>query len=225
VSLNSTVLVRVGAAFAVTLLVVAVPGCNPARSSRSEQAGTRSENPPRQTDVDPGAADFCQETMAKDPAEPFHFSSVRTQLGTGDSLSVNADVSPERIDLSSRTSTGTTTNHYKRSDKSGWATAITTMAMSSPWMDRNMAKFDMKMVGQEKINGFDTIEYAVDTTNDAGDKQTYLQATGLKDYNIVGSLWLTKGSGCILKYVIDDTDYSNSGAVIQTHYEGGIRKQ
>jgi hypothetical protein len=179
----------------------------------------------RQTDIDPGSADFCQETMAKDPVEPFHFSSVRTQPGTSDSLLVKADVSPDKIDLTDRTSTGTTTNHYRRSDKSGWTMAATTMAMSSPWMDRNMAKFDMKKVAQEKIDGFDTIKYAVDTTNDSSDKQTYLQAMGLKDYNIIGSLWLTKDTGCILKYVIDDTDYSKSGAVTRMHYEGGVSKQ
>jgi hypothetical protein len=225
VSQSPTVVFNIGIMFTIIVLSVAALGCHSASSSRGGRGIAPSENQVRQTDFDPGSADFCQETMVKDPAESFHFSSVRTQPGTSDSLSVKADVSSDKIDLTDQTSTGTTTNHYRRSDKSGWATAVTTMAMSSPWMDRNMAKFDMTKVGQEKIGGFDTIRYAVDTTNDPSDKQAYLQAMGLKDYNIIGSLWLTKDTGCILKYVIDDTDYRKSGAVTQMHYEGGVSKQ
>jgi hypothetical protein len=224
VSHSRTVLFKVGFTFAVALLYVAACGCHSASSNKSEQDTARPENQVSQSDFDPGSADFCQETMAKNPVGPFHFSSVRTQPGTSDSLSVQADVSPEKIDLTDRTATGTTTNHYRRTDKSGWTMAVTTMAMSSPWMDRNMAKFDMKEVGHEKINGFDTIKYTVDTSKDPSDKQTYLQAMGLKDYNIVGSLWLTKDTGCILKYVIDDTDYSKGGAVTKMHYEGSVSK-
>jgi hypothetical protein len=225
VSLNPTVVLRVGLTFAVALLAVVACGCNSATSSRSEQGRTQSENQTLQTDFDPGAADFCQETMAQHPAEPFHFTSVRKHPGTSDSVWVKADVTPERIDVTNSTSMGTTTNHYQRRDKRGWTMAVTAMAMSSPWMDRDMAKFDMKKLGQEKVNGFDTVKYAVDTTNDSSDKLTYLQAMDLKDYNIVGSLWLTKDTGCILKYVIDDTDYNKSGAVSKTHYEGSVSKQ
>jgi hypothetical protein len=155
VSHSRTVLFKVGFTFAVALLYVAACGCHSASSNKSEQDTARPENQVSQSDFDPGSADFCQETMAKNPVGPFHFSSVRTQPGTSDSLSVQADVSPEKIDLTDRTATGTTTNHYRRTDKSGWTMAVTTMAMSSPWMDRNMAKFDMKEVGQEKIDGFD----------------------------------------------------------------------
>lgn len=224
-SQSRTVVFKVGVAFAVALLCVAACGCRSASSNGSEQNTAHPENQVRQADFDPGSADFCQETMAKDPVGSFHFSSARTQPGTSDFLAVRADVSPERIDLTDRTARGTTTNHYRRTDKSGWAMAVTTMAMSSPWMDRNMAKFDMKELGQEEINGFDTIKYSVDTTKDPSDKQTYLRTMGLKDYNIVGSLWLTKDTGCILKYVIDDTDYSKSGAVTKMHYEGNVSKQ
>lgn len=213
--------------FAMSLALVVATGCNvaPSKKNAEQKEPASSDNQARQSDFDPGAADFCQETMSKDPTQPFHFSSLRTQIGTSDLLSVEANVAPQRIDLINRTRVGTTTNHYQRSDKSGWAAAVTMMAMASPWMDRNMAKFNMKKLGPEKINGFDTVKYVVDTTKDRSNKEGYLQAMGLRDYNIVGSLWLTKDTGCILKYAIDDTDYSKNGAVSKNHYEGGVSKR
>jgi hypothetical protein len=217
---------RVRSSLAAALVAVLATGCSftpPGKSA--ERRSQSSASQAVRNEFDPGTADFCQETMAKDPTRPFHFSSLRTQIGTSDLHSVEADVAPQRIDLTNRTSLGRTTNHYQRSDKSGWAAAVTIMAVSSPWMDRNMAKFNMKKLGSEKINGFDTIKYVVDTRNDSSNKQGYLQATGLKDYNIVGSLWLTKETGCILKYVIDDTDYGKNGEISKTHYEGGISRK
>jgi hypothetical protein len=211
---------------AIVLVTVAI-GCHSRSSGTGGEFG--SQSPPGdqalQSDLAPGTADFCQETMSKDPTVPFHFSSVRAQQGTNDTISVEADVSPQTIDLTNRSPVGTTTNHYRRADKTGWAAAVTRMAMSSPWMDRNMAKFNISRMGPEKVNGFQAIRYAVDTRNDPSNKQGYLQAMGLKNYDIVGSLWLTEDTGCILKYAIDDTDYSKNGAVTKIHYEGGIAKR
>lgn len=200
-------------------------GCNSVPSAKLLEPPSQPQSA-RQAgqNFDPGSADFCQETMAKDPAQLFHFSSARTQPGANDSLSIEADVSPQKIDLTSRTGAGATTNHYSRTDKRGWDTALTTMAMSSPWMDRNMARFNMTKIGPENVAGFDAIKYAVDTRHDPGNKETYLRATGLKDYDVVGSLWLTKDTGCILKYAIDDVTYNKNGTVTKTHYEGGVKK-
>lgn len=80
-----------------------------------------------------------------------------------------------------------------------------------------------KRVGPESINSFEAIKYDVGTTNDdPSDKAGYIADMDARDYNIVGSAWLTKDTGCILKYVLDFEVDAKDSKVSKTHYEGAV---
>lgn len=100
------------------------------------------------------------------------------------------------------------------------------MVLAGPGRELNMAKFAVKALGPENVDGFDTIKYAVDTTHeDPMDKAGYLAGMNVKDYNIVGTTWLTKDTGCILKYDIDFQMDGKDGTASKVHYEGAISRR
>lgn len=205
-------------------LALATVGCNSAHSRRTDNnsGSSSARGSASEQQFNPGLADPCLQTMAKNPTQPFHFSSLKTSdVGT---YATEAEITPQMMDVTSRNSTGTTTNHYPRSE--GWDSAIAPMVLAGPGRELNMAKFAVKPLGPENVNGFDTIKYAVDTTHeDPVDKAGYLAGMNVKDYNIMGTTWLAKDSGCILKYNVDFEMDAKDGSVSKTHYEGAISRR
>jgi hypothetical protein len=120
----------------------------------------------------------------------------------------------------------TVTNHYNRSDESGWRIASTSLAMGgTPW-NLFVSKPTVSRVGTENVSGYDTIKYAVDTTHDSQtDKAALLMAESLKDYNITGTAWVLKDANCVLQYNIDFEQDGKDGKVSKTHYEGSVTKK
>ncbi len=214
-------------ALAIGLVLLSLSACNVGPSSnRHESGATLSAGMARQDDFNPASADLCVQTMAQNPTQTFHFSSSRTQKDTGERYSTEAQISPRMIDLTKSDRSSSTTTHWPRSDESGWAVAIKSIAMAVPWMQLNMAKFAAKPVGPENVNNFDAIKFDVDTTNDdPADKVGYLAGMDARDYDIVGSAWLAKDTGCILKYVLDFEVAAKDGKVSKTHFEGAITKK
>jgi hypothetical protein len=208
----------------VVVLTLVNAACNSAhhQTGNRDNASSSANTAANQQEFNPGLADLCLPSMAKSPSRPFHFSTVKTSdAGT---YASEADISQQTMDVTSRNSTGTITNHYPRS--AGWDSAIAPLVLAGPGRELNMAKFAVKSLGPETVNGFDTIKYAVDTTHeDPLDKAGYLAGMNVKDYNIVGTAWLTKDTGCILKYDIDFEMDGKDGKVSKTHYEGAITKR
>jgi hypothetical protein len=120
----------------------------------------------------------------------------------------------------------TVTNHLTRSDASGWSMGSTTLAQGgTPW-SLFLSKPTVNRVGPDKVNGYDTVKYAVDTTHDRQmDKASMLATTGLKDYNIIGTAWVLKDADCVLQYDITYEQDGKDGKVSKTHYEGTITKK
>lgn len=115
------------------------------------------------------------------------------------------------------------TNHYTRSDSSGWMLGANSVAMGgTPW-GLFISKPTISQAGIETVSGFETVKYLVDTTHQGTmDKSALMVAEGLKDYNIVGNLWALRDRNCILQYSIDYEEDGADGKVNKTHYEGGI---
>lgn len=120
----------------------------------------------------------------------------------------------------------TVTNHYTRSDESGWRMASTSLAQGgTPW-NLFVSKPTVNRVGTENVNGYDTVKYAVDTTHDSQTDKAALLMTGqLKDYNITGTAWVLKDANCVLQYNLDFEQDGKDGKVSKTHYEGTITKK
>lgn len=208
-------------------VLLVLSACNAGPSSKPQEYGAKpSTAEARQEDFSLGSADLCVQTMAQNPTRAFHFSATRTQTETGERSITEADISPRMINLTKSNSSSATTTHWPRSDETGWGLAIKSIAMAGPWMQLNMAKFATKRVGPENVDSFDAIKYDVDTSSDdPTDKAGYIASMDARDYNIVGSAWLTKDTGCILKYVLDFEVDGKDGKVSKTHYEGAVTKK
>ncbi len=137
-----------------------------------------------------------------------------------------ADVSPGTIDVTVSSGTNTHTTHAARADTQNWNIAIMVLIQPLPSFHFVMARSATKRSGSENVNGYDTIKYAVDTTHqEPMDKAGYIGGMNVKDYNIVGSAWVTKDTGCMVKFILDFEQDGKDGSVDKTHYEGVITKR
>jgi hypothetical protein len=199
-------------------------------------------------------ASYCVETMAQNPrgpASPVHFAY---KVNDSDQVSKDyeADLSGDTFDrtirdrhpatdfdremASTRGATPITiqdgfaetvlSHHYTRDDKSSWTEAWGGMEQGgTPW-SLFVLKPAVTPAGFETISGFETLKYVVDTTHQSQlDKYAGNWGWGTKDYNIVGSAWVTKHTGCILQYAIDLERTGKDGKLSKSHYEGSVTKQ
>jgi hypothetical protein len=120
----------------------------------------------------------------------------------------------------------TVTNHATRSDGVSWRGIVTGIAQGgTPW-NLFVSKPPVKRVGTENVNGFDTVKYAVDTTQQsATDKSALKMFSRLQDYNITGTAWILPDSNCVLQYDIDYVETGQDGKVSKTHYDGTVTKK
>lgn len=121
---------------------------------------------------------------------------------------------------------GTFINHYARSDQSQWRMAATGLAQGgTPW-NLFVSRPSVKRVGNENLNGYDTIKYSADTTHDTqSDKAALMMFAKLKDYNITGNAWVLKDANCVLQYSLDYEEESKDGKARKTHYDGAVTKK
>lgn len=118
------------------------------------------------------------------------------------------------------------TNHYNRSDNHQWLIGASDLAQSAtPWGFFIDAP-PVTKVGAETISGYDTLKYSVDTTHLSQlDKSPRLMMGQIKDYNLVGAVWVAKDGACILQYQLDYEEDGKDGSVKKEHYEGGVTRQ
>lgn len=196
---------------------------------------------------------YCVQTITQGPplATPIHFSN-KLSNSDGSSKDYEADLAGDNFDLTMNVRRPATdldreaksvpgapdivihdglvessnTIHYSRADKSGWAAGPNLFVMAvTPW-NLFVAKPDTKPVGADKIDSYDTIRYAVDTTHQSQtEKWAFNTAWRTRDYNITGSAWVTKDTRCILKYSIDLERDGSDGKIENSHYEGGVAKR
>jgi hypothetical protein len=236
------------------LLLLTAQACTSRSSKRTEEdktnQSTRTTNP-LERQLDGGS--YCVQTITQGPppGTPIHFSNKRNE-SDGSAKDFEADLSGDAFDLTisdrhpatdmdrelSKVPGGipilihdgfaetTHTNHYTRSDQSGWAAGGNSVALGgTPW-GLFVDKPTVTRAGTENINGYDTIKYAVDTTHESQlEKSALLMMGRLKDYNITGTAWATKDTNCILQYVIDFEEDNKDGTVSKTHYEGAVTKK
>ena len=118
----------------------------------------------------------------------------------------------------------TVTNHFTRSDEVGWSGVTNVAQGGTPW-GLFIYKPPITRVGAENINGYDTVRYVVDTTHQSQMEKSAGFLRQLKDYNITGTAWVLKDTGCVLQYEIDDERVADDGMVSKTRYEGTITKK
>lgn len=214
--------------FAAAIALLAAPGCKfgPSENSQETEVKPSISRDARNAEFNPATAPYCVDTMSQNSTQRFHFSSLRKHIDTGESYSTDAEIAPEMIDITKRDGSSTQTSHWQRNKETGWEMAIKLIVAAGPWTQLHVAKRGITPDGMANADSFEAIKYAVDTTKeDPVEKSGELTGLGVKDYNLVGSVWLAKDTGCILKYVLDYEVDGKDGTVSKTHYEAAIRKQ
>jgi hypothetical protein len=206
---------------------------------------------PMQRQIDGGS--YCVQTLAQapQPPAPLHFSNKEVQ-SDGSSKDFESDLSGDKLDVTIHERHPATdfdrelnsvkgveptpirdgfaesvrTNHFTRSDASGWTMGANSVVLgATPWA-LFINKPNVTELGTENVEGFETVKYSVDTTHQTQvDKAALLAAGKLKDYNITGTTWVLKDKNCILQYAIDFQQDESDGKVSKTHYEGKSSRQ
>ncbi|MHB8540923.1 MAG: hypothetical protein ACYDCD_08290 [Candidatus Acidiferrales bacterium] len=207
------------------------PGCKQgagsAAAGSATGAGSRSGSDPNK--FSPTGASLCLQQMIKNPPEPLHLSFAE-KVSDQESSSVEAEVTPTTIDYTRHKTnagqTSTNTRHLARAQLSEMELDFDVMG-PVPWHGELVAaQGAAKSAGAERVNGFNTIKYSIDTANEsAPQKATFESLMAVKDYKIVGDAWVTGDTGCLVKYAIDFERDGKDGSVKKTHYEGNVTKK
>ncbi len=228
----------------VLLGVLALVGCNSAKKAKQQKEAKQGAPQPPAGNAVIGAG-YCLQTFMKNQnalPSPVHFSykvsgsDGITKSWEGDVTATTADFAmfseqPSTPDLEENSSYKihdgladfTNTFHYTRSDDHQWAMAPTMPVQSAtPWGEF-INKPTIDKVGPETINGFETVKYIVD--NSKQDLMERVGFTGMKDYNVKGTVWLTKDSGCILQWAMDSQTTHKDGTISKIHYEGTVTRK
>ena len=217
--------VGIGAALALA------PGCKRGAGSAAlgsaTGAGSRSGADPNK--FSPTSASICLQQMIKNPPGPLHLSFAE-KVSDQESSSVEAEVTSATIDYTrhktSAGQTSTNTRHLARAQLSEMELDFDVMG-PVPWHGELVAAQDAtKSAGAERVNGFNTIEYSIDTANEpAAQKATFESLMAVKNYKIFGDAWVTSDTGCLVKYAIDFEQDAKDGSVKKTHFEGDVTKR
>ncbi len=233
------------------IAILTIAGCKTHATAREEAGKAEAADNPAPSH--PIGGTYCLDTFAHGAAlsQPVHFSYKKSETD-GSSKDFEGDLSGDTLDSSvheKRPATDmdremnkekaltpvpivdgfvdtTRTNHFTRSDVSGWSMGSGGAVQAfTPW-SLFIAKPQVKQVGTENIAGFDAVKYSVDTSQQSQLEKSPLTMMGsLKDYTIKGDAWVDKNQQCILQYTIDYEEVGKDGTVKKTHYEGSTAKK
>jgi hypothetical protein len=117
--------------------------------------------------------------------------------------------------------------HGVRSDPQSWQTAWSGL-MGISGMSSAIAIIRSSSAitkeGSEKMNGYDSIKYSIDTVHaDAAEQGLYRTVLGPGGFE-KGTAWVTS-QGCPVKLVLDSELHSNNGDVEKIHYEVAMTRK
>jgi len=207
------------------LVLLAVAGCHSSPSPTKMQqeqkaAATAARNPAPLLNLN------CVFDWVGKPTESFHYSYARHS--ESDSATQEADVSPQTLDGTFNITRGGQAYppipvHAVSSDSSGWQSAVGQLQMGfgmpASLMMANQMSSALVREGAEKVNGYDTVRYSVDTARLGAIDRGLLGTTSEK-----GTVWVA-GPGCPVKIVMDTEAQGNNGTAERTHYEEAIVKK
>lgn len=236
-------------------LSLALAGCTRRHSASAKERDTEKASPSggelSEHYFDGGTYCVQKFTQGPAPTQPLHFSNkVKESDGmgkdfeadlAGDTLDQTIDEQHPATDYDRKLiedSKGSSvwaihdglaemkiTNHYTRSDESGWRVGANGASLGvAPW-GLFIFKPRENRVGTEMVNGFETIKYSIDTTHENQMDKAAGLLRQLKDYNITGTAWVLKDSNCVLQYQIDDEQMAMNGKVNKAHYEGTVMRR
>jgi len=207
------------------LVLLAMAGCHSSSSptkmhEQQKAAGAPARNPAPLLNLN------CVFDWIGKPTESFHYSYARRS--ESDSVTQEADVSPQTLDGTVNITNGGKAYppipaHALSSDSNAWQKAVGQLEMGfgmpSSLMMANKMSAALVREGAEKVNGYDTVRYSVDTARLGAIDRRLLGTASEK-----GTIWVT-GPGCPVKIVMDTEAQGNNGIASKTHYEEAIVKK
>lgn len=190
------------------------------KSRRGEQSsGSETKAPATARNAsDPGIDLNCVFDRIQNPPEAFHYSYRKD---SSNPVREEAEITPQTIDGSFTNGSATRSLHGVRSDRESWQGAwsglmgISGMSSAIALVHSGSA---LAREGTEKVNGYDTIKYAIDTARgDSAEQGLYRSVLGAGGFE-KGAAWVT-AQGCPVKLIMDSELHSNNGSVEKIHYE------
>jgi hypothetical protein len=216
-NLNSPV--RCGVCVMAVAFLFFASGCKtaPSHVRMEEKAGSSSAAAKR--DADRGLDLNCVIDSIQNPTESFHYTYKKDT--EDDNLVQEAEITPDSINGSSKSKYATREIKGVKSDSSSWQSAWTgLMGISGMSSTIAIVNHSSAMVreGAGNMNGYDAVQYSVDTsrgnTAEAGLYKATLGDGGFEK----GTVWIN-AKGCPVNLSLDSEMHLNNGTVSKQHYE------
>jgi len=206
----------------IALSLLIAPACKSGPSSRNEREGGVAASDGAGTHVDV----MCMGDRIDNPPGPFHYSYKYTDWsGSADK---EADITPQKMDITIQDKSGSHSYHGVHSDEASWNSAILDLSgLNITGMSARLGSLNDSAVttqGAESVNGYSTTKYAIDTTSAGStDKQTFETLFGKGSFE-KGTVWIP-ADGCAVKLVLDEGLQQTDGSVKKAHYEMAMIKE
>ena len=206
-------------------LLLFVSACKLGPSGKSHEEKSATKSAAARNDSNPGIDLNCIIDHIQNPPEAFHYAYKKDTADNN--LIQDADVTPDTINGSSKSRYGTNELKGVKSDAASWQSAWTGLTgisgMSSTIaLIRNSSATVRE--GAEKMNGYDTIRYSIDTSRgNAAEAGLYRATLGEGGFE-KGMAWVT-AQGCPAKLSLDSEMRLNNGIVDKVHYEIEMTKK
>ena len=200
---------------AVFFVLIAFSACTSKSDSKTrEQRAATSESAGSHVDL------MCIAERINNPPEPFHYSYKYNDAST--SVSKEADITPQTMEITIKDQSGSHSFHGVRSDEVSWNSAV--LDLSGLGLSAMMSRFDalngtsaIVRQASESMNGYDSTRYAIDTNSaSAADQRTFAALFGTGAFE-KGTVWVP-ADGCAVKLVLDER-MSFGGKLKDAHYE------
>ena len=193
--------------------------CKLGPSKAREEGSTKAPSAASQSTSNPGIDLNCVVDHIQNPPEAFHYTYKKDT--SDDNLIQEADISPDAITGSSKSKYGTHELKGVKSDAASWQSAWTGL-MGISGMSSTIALIHSGSPtvreGTEKMNGYDTTRYSIDTArSDAAEAGLYRATLGAGGFE-KGMAWVT-AQGCPVKLSLDSEMHLNNGSIEKDHYE------
>jgi hypothetical protein len=188
------------------------------REATSSAAATRNAS-------DPSIDLNCIIDHIQNPPEAFHYSYKRDN--GDDHLVQEADLTPDTIDGTSKNRDISRVLKGVRSDRASWQSAWTGLTgisgMSSTIaVIRNSSAVVRE--GAEKMNGYDTVRYSIDTSR-ATTAEAGLYRITMGDGGFEKGMAWVNAQGCPVKLSLDSEMHFKNGTADKSHYEIEMTKK
>lgn len=192
-------------------------GCNSTPASKAEDhlAMAASDNPGAHISV------MCIGDLINNPPESFHYSYKYADATSA--IDKEADVTPQKMDITITDSSGMHSYQGVHSDDVSWNRAVLDLSgLNLTKMSATLDSLnDSSAITREKsetVNGYQTTKYPIDTTSaSSSDKQKFETLFGKGSFE-KGTVWVA-ADGCAVQLVLNEGLWQSDGSIKKDHYE------